>query len=96
MAEEQQVQIKATDEKLVGVSANMANIGHGGSGEEFVLDFLSVFPPGGQLVSRVMLSPSHMKRLTNAMHEQLKQYEEKFGTISLAVVPDHKIGFRTE
>ena len=89
-----QIQVKVSDEVLKGVYANMVQVGH--TGEEFVLDFMNVLPPTGQLVSRVVISPSHAKRLASAMIENIKRYEEQFGTISLAVVPDHKIGFKTE
>ncbi len=88
------VQIKATDEMLKGTYANMVQVGH--SSEEFVLDFMNLLPPAGQLVSRVIVSPTHYKRLINAMQENLKRYENEYGTISLAVVPDQKIGFKTE
>jgi len=90
----QQLQIKATDEALKGAYANMAQISHGP--EEFILDFVNIMPPHGQLVSRIVVSPSHAKRLMKALEENVKKYEEKFGTISLAVVPDQKMGFRTE
>ncbi len=91
---EQQMQVKASDEVLKGVYANMLQVGH--TGEEFVLDFMNALPPTGQLVSRVIISPSHAKRLAGAMNENIKRYEEQFGTISLAVVPDRNIGFKTE
>ena len=90
----QQIQIKTTDEVLKGVYANMAHVAH--TGEEFVLDFINVSPPAGILSSRVIVSPSHAKRLSAALIENIKRYEERFGTISLAVVPDQKIGFKTE
>jgi Protein of unknown function (DUF3467) len=91
---QQQIQVKAEDKTLKGNYANMVQVGH--SGEEFVLDFMNILPPAGQLVSRVIVSPSHFKRLTAAMQDNLKKYEDQFGTISLAVVPDQKIGFKTE
>ncbi len=91
---QQQVQVKATDEVLKGMYANMLQVGH--SGEEFILDFMNIFPPTGQLVSRVIVSPSHFKRLVAAMQDNLKRYEEQFGTISLAVVPDQNFRFKTE
>ncbi len=72
----------------------MVQIAH--TPEEFVLDFLSIFPPQGSLVSRVILSPSHTKRMSQALQENIAKYEKEFGVISLAVVPDSKIGFRTE
>jgi len=46
----QQVQIKATDEKLKGEYSNAMQILH--TKEEFVLDFLNIFPPTGTLNSR--------------------------------------------
>lgn len=90
----QQIQIKATDESLKGFYSNMAQISHGS--EEFILDFVNATPPQAQLISRIIVSPSHFKRLSMAIQDNLKKYEEKFGTISLAVVPDQKMGFRTE
>jgi len=72
----------------------MVQAGH--TGEEFILDFMNVMPPQGSLVARVIVSPPHAKRLCAALQENIKRYEEKFGTISLAVVPDQKIGFKTE
>lgn len=90
----QQIQIKVHDELLKGSYATMAQISHGS--EEFILDFINHIPPVGQLVSRVIVSPSHFKRLVKAMQENLENYEKQFGTISLAVVPDQQIGFRVE
>ncbi|PIR95939.1 MAG: DUF3467 domain-containing protein [Candidatus Doudnabacteria bacterium CG10_big_fil_rev_8_21_14_0_10_42_18] len=100
MAQEQpsqnqkQLQVKATDEVLKGVYANMVQVGH--TSEEFVLDFMNLMPNMGTLNARVIVSPSHAKRLANALMDNIKKYEEQHGTISLAVVPDQKIGFRTE
>ena len=90
----QQIQVKITDEILKGVYANMVQVGH--TSEEFIFDFMNVVPPAGTVVSRVVVSPSHFKRLVGAMQENLKNYENEYGTISLAVVPDQKIGFKTE
>lgn len=94
MTEQNQIQVKATDEVLKGIYSNMAHVGH--TNEEFILDFLNILPPSGVLASRIIVSPSHFKRIVNAMQDNLKRYETEFGTISLAVVPDQKIGFKTE
>ena len=91
---QQKIQIKATDEALKGLYANMAQVAH--NPEEFVIDFMNVFPPAGSLLARVVLSPGHMKRLAQAMAENIKKYEEQFGEIKSVGQPDHKIGFRTE
>ena len=88
----QQVQIKATDEKLKGEYSNAMQILH--TKEEFVLDFLNIFPPTGTLNSRVILSPGHFKRMIKAMEENLKKYEDQFGKIEIATEPKSEIGFR--
>ncbi len=75
----QQIQIKASDEDLKGKYSNNAQIMH--TKEEFVLDFLNIFPPTGTLNSRVIISPSHFKRMIGAMKDNLKKYEDKFGKI---------------
>ncbi|TAK96225.1 DUF3467 domain-containing protein [Patescibacteria group bacterium] len=87
----QQVQIKATDEKLRGEYSNMMQLMH--TKEEFVLDFFNVFPPTGTLNSRVILSPGHFKRMLKAMQDNLAQYESANGKISEAEAPQG-IGFQ--
>lgn len=89
-----QLQVKISDEILKGAYANMVQVGH--TSEEFVLDFMNLVPPAGSVVSRIIVSPSHYKRLVGAMQENLKRYEDEFGTISLAVVPDQSFRFKTE
>ena len=90
----QQVQIKATDEVLKGVYANMAQVVH--NPEEFVVNFMNVFPPTGNLLVRVILSPGHMKRLVKTLADNVEKYEAQFGEIKNSDQPEHKIGFRTE
>jgi len=90
----QQVQIKANDEKLKGEYSNAMQILH--TKEEFVLDFLNIFPPTGTLNSRVILSPGHFKRMIKAMEENLKKYEDQFGKIEVATEPKNEIGFKAE
>ncbi len=88
----QQIQIKASDEKLKGEYSNMMQILH--TKEEFVLDFLNVFPPTGTLNSRVILSPGHFKRMIKAMGENLQKYETMHGKIEEAEAPKSSIGFQ--
>lgn len=90
----QSIQVKASDSELKGNFANMLQVAH--SQEEFILDFLNLFPPQGQLVSRVIVTPQHMKRITAALVDNLKRYEDQFGKIEAGQVPDHRIGFQTE
>ena len=87
----QQIQIKASDEKLKGEYSNMAQILH--TKEEFVLDFLNVFPPTGTLNGRIIVSPGHFKRMVKAMQENLEKYETQFGKIEASKEPQ-SIGFK--
>lgn len=86
-----QVQIKATDEKLKGEYSNVMQILH--TKEEFVLDFLNVFPPTGTLNARVIVSPGHFKRMVKAMQENLERYENSFAKIEESGEPQ-VIGFK--
>ncbi len=92
--QEQQVQVKVTDEVLKGVYANMVQIGH--TQEEFVLDFMNIFPPQGLINSRVIVTPAHMKRIAAAILENIKRYEEQFSKIPDSTDPAGTIGFRTQ
>jgi len=75
----QNINIKIADETLKGVYANMMMVAH--NQEEFVLDFLNMWQPQGIIVSRVVTSPGHLKRIAAALTENLKKYEEQFGEI---------------
>lgn len=88
----QQVQIKATDDKLRGEYSNKMQVLH--TKDEFVLDFLNIFPPAGTLNSRVIVSPGHFKRMLKAMDENLKKYESQFGKIAESDMPNQEIGFK--
>lgn len=88
-----QIQIKSTDEVLRGVYSNMASVSH--TQEEFVMDFLNIFPPAGTLNSRVIVSPGHMKRIVTALADNLAKYEKQFGTVKPSDAPTtNPIGFQ--
>jgi hypothetical protein len=91
MANQQQIQIKAKDEDLKGDYSNMMQVLH--TKEEFVLDFFFVSPPQGVLCSRVIMNPGHFKRMIRALQTNIEGYEEKFGKIVEAEIPEAKIGF---
>ena len=91
----QQIQIKATDEKLAGNYANMMQVSH--TKEEFALDFVSMLSQPGQLVARVIVSPAHAKRILAALEENIKGYESQFGAVQAASGDAKpKFGFQTE
>ncbi|MBN1204604.1 MAG: DUF3467 domain-containing protein [Myxococcaceae bacterium] len=78
------LQIQLDEEVALGRYVNMALVDH--SDTEFVLDFVYVFPqqPRAKVLSRIITSPKHMKRLVLAMQENLARYESKFGAIVLS------------
>lgn len=91
----QKLNIKATDEVLKGHYANNLMAAH--SREEFILDFINLMPPQANLVSRIITSPGHMKRIVAALHDNLKKYEDKFGKVEIAEAPKQEgIGFATK
>ncbi len=72
------------DETLeLGVYSNLVVISH--SSSEFVLDFSRVMPGhnGAKVVSRVVMTPDHVKRLLHALGENIRRYESGFGEIDL-------------
>lgn len=80
-----ELNIKAADDALQGRYANMMQVSH--AKEEFVLDFVFAHPPQGELISRLIVSPAHMKRILNALHDNVNRYEQQFGAIEEAGEP---------
>lgn len=78
-----QLQIQLDDETANGQYVNMALVNH--TETEFTLDFIYVQPqqPKAQVLSRIITSPKHMKRLLLAMQDNLSKHEAKFGVIEL-------------
>ncbi len=76
-----QVQIKADEKELQGLYSNLVMIHH--TVEEFTLNFIYIFPNGaqGKLLSSLIVSPAHAKRIWRALGENIERYEGQFGTI---------------
>ncbi|MFA5135186.1 MAG: DUF3467 domain-containing protein [Patescibacteria group bacterium] len=93
---QQQLNIKIDDATLKGVYTNAMGVSH--SKEEFVLDFMNLYPwqRAGVVSARVITSPGHVKRIFKALEENIKKYEGKFGKIEVAKAPSAEdIGFKT-
>ena len=60
------------------------------SAEEFILDWILNSPSGMHLVSRIIVTPGHMKRIVGALTENLRRYEKEFGPVTAFEVPDQK------
>jgi len=93
-SQQQKINIKIDDKVMKGVYANAMGVSHGK--EEFVLDFMSIYPwqKAGVVNARVIASPGHIKRIYKALEENIKKYEQKFGKIEEAKGPG-EIGFKT-
>jgi len=79
------VQIKVPEEVARGAYANAMAVFH--TREEFVIDFLNVFPPTGVATARIITSPGHVKRIIRALQENLRRYEDQFGSVQEALPP---------
>jgi hypothetical protein len=70
--------------ELRAIYSNIAFIGH--TQDEFVVDFAQVLPsmPRGSIQARVVMSPSHAKKLQMALNQNLTNYERQFGPIQIS------------
>lgn len=77
----QQINIELSEEIAEGIYVNLAMIAH--SHTEFVIDFIRMMPgvPKAKVKSRIVITPEHAKRFLVALKDNLKKYEETFGTI---------------
>lgn len=77
----QQIQVNTIDEISRGRYSNLMMIAH--SPDEFMIDWLLNSPNGTHLVSRIIVSPGHVKRIIEALTVNLQQYEEQFGEVKV-------------
>lgn len=79
----QQLDIELNREVAQGTYANLAIISH--STSEFILDFVRVMPgmPKADVMSRVIMTPEHIKRLMLALQDNVRKYEQTNGKINL-------------
>jgi len=85
MSKERKLPIKFPEKTLAGVYSNQMVVSH--TREEFLIDFINLFPPEGVVNARVIVSPGHLKRMIRALEENLGRYEAKFGVIVEASDP---------
>jgi len=83
-----QVQVNTGDEMSRGRYSNSMMVAHGA--DEFILDWLLNSPNGVHLVSRIIVSPAHIKRIIDALKENLDNYEKQFGSVREISLGDQK------
>ncbi|MEW6557565.1 MAG: DUF3467 domain-containing protein [Elusimicrobiota bacterium] len=88
-----QVQIEIDDTTAQGIYTNLAFITHNET--EFTLDFIYVQPqqPKAKLRARIISSPIHTKKFLQALMDNLRKYEDKFGEIKVPVIQEQKVEF---
>lgn len=74
-----EIKLKINDNELKGLYANQIAIMH--SKNDFVLDFISMFPPEAVVNARIITNPASLKMIYKAIGINLKKYEESFGEI---------------
>lgn len=77
-----QLNIELPEDIAEGIYSNLAIISH--SHSEFVIDFIRMVPsvPKAKVKSRIILTPSHAKRLMKALSDNITKYEAQHGAIS--------------
>ena len=80
----QQLKIEIDEKVGEGIYANFAVVTH--SLAEFILDFIRVLPGAmkHKVKSRIIISPVHAKTFSNALQENIKMFEKKYGEIKIS------------
>lgn len=73
--------VKINDEVLKGVYSNSLMVLH--TRNEFVIDFATMFPPQGSVNARIIVRPESIKRMAQALQENIDKYEARYGEIKL-------------
>lgn len=89
-----QLEINLPEGEAQGTYSNLVMITH--SPSEFVLDFIAVMPgvPKAKVVKRMILTPDHAKRLSNALNENIRRFEQENGPISSKEKYDMPFNYR--
>lgn len=89
---EGQLQVEIGESEAEGCYSNLVIVTH--SDSEFILDFARILPgkPKAKIHTRVIMNPKNCKLFLNALTDNIKKFEEKFGAIK--VVADEKLGLQ--
>ena len=83
METDNKLNIELSNEVAQGSYSNLAIVTH--SPSEFVLDFIRMLPgiPKPQVGNRIIMTPDNIKRLSQAIADNIRKYESEFGEIEL-------------
>ncbi len=74
-----EIKVQLSPQIAAGSYANGMLVQH--TADEFVMDFTMVVGGSGAVVSRVIASPRHMKRMIGALQENMRRYENAHGVV---------------
>lgn len=88
------IEIELKEDEATGTYSNLVMITH--SPSEFVFDFIAMMPAvkKAKVVKRLILTPDHAKRLSNALLENIRKYESENGTIAMKEKLDMPLNYR--
>ncbi|MFQ6103434.1 MAG: DUF3467 domain-containing protein [Candidatus Glassbacteria bacterium] len=86
--------VELGEKEAEGIYSNFVLITHTPS--EFLLDFARVMPgvPKAKVYARIVMTPQHTKSLEKVLSDNIRKYEDKFGTIALQGKEGKNIGFQ--
>jgi hypothetical protein len=90
----QPINVEISPEHSEGIYSNLVLVGH--SPSEFILDFARILPglQKAKVFARIIMTPQNAFLLKNALEENLKKYEERFGKIKIFGKEAKEIGFK--
>ncbi len=79
----QPIQVEIGEKESEGIYSNFVLIAH--SGSEFIIDFARLLPglPKAKVFARIVMTPQHTLLLHEALTENIKKYEMRFGKIKV-------------
>lgn len=85
--QQQNLKLNITPEVAQGIYSNLAVISHNPT--EIILDFAQILPgiDGAAVRQRIILNPVHAKRTLAALNDNIRKYEQQFGTIEEPRMP---------
>ena len=90
-----QISLELGEKESEGIYSNLALISH--SPSEFFIDFARVMPgvKKTKVYARIVITPQNIKMLLNALEQNIKKFEERFGKIKRMGHKGQEIGFQT-
>ena len=80
--QQQNLKLNITAEVAQGTYSNLVVISHNPT--EMVFDFAQMLPgvEGAAIRQRILMNPVHAKRMLAALNDNIRKYEQQFGTIA--------------